>query len=171
MGQVLRHAVGHRPYGGEHRALGGVPHGVVRGVGGSRQRRAHEDRIDQLTGSRRQLLGCAAHDLREDHAAVPARAEKGGAGDGLDQVVAPQVVDRLPVDPVELREHGAEGHRHVVARVAVGDREDVQVVDLLPPALELGASLGDRPPEADDAGVRHADVLHPLAEAVAPPGK
>jgi len=40
-------------------------------------------------------------------------------------------VDRLAVHAVELVEHGAHGHRHVVAGVAVRDREDVEVVDLL----------------------------------------
>ena len=58
-------------------------------------------------------------------------------------------------EPVELLEHGAQREHHVVAGVAVGDREHVEVVDLLAPRLERGeAGLDDRA-EADDAGVGH----------------
>ena len=38
----------------------------------------------------------------------------------------------------ELVDDGTQGEGHVVAGVAVGDREDVEVVDLLPPGLEGG---------------------------------
>jgi hypothetical protein len=45
-------------------------------------------------------------------------------------------------------EHGAQGQRHVVARVAVGHREDVEVVDLLAPVLEVRESDRHHAPEA-----------------------
>ena len=57
--------------------------------------------------------------------------------------------------PVELVEHGAQGERHVVARVAVGDREDVEVVDLLAPGLEGRERSLDDGAEADEAGIGH----------------
>ena len=72
----------------------------------------------------------------EDDAAVAARAEQRRAGDGVDDLVATDLVDlALGGEIVELGEHGAQGQRHVVPRVAVGDREDVQVVDLLAAAI------------------------------------
>src|SRR5207244_3674421 len=43
---------------------------------------------------------------------------------------------------------------------AVGDREDIGVVDLLTAPLELGVGTCHRPPEAGDAGIRHGHVLH-----------
>ena len=57
---------------------------------------------------------------------------------------------------VELVEHGAQRERHVVARVAVGDREHVEVVDLPPARLELGERALDDGAEADETGIGHA---------------
>ena len=139
--QLLSHAVGHRADRREHGALRGVADRVVGGVGRAGQGGRHEDRVDQLAGARGQLLGGAAHDLGQDHAAVAARAEQRGTGHGGHHLVAADLVDVLPVDAIELVDHRAQGHRHVVARVAVGDREDVQVVDLLATALELRVAL------------------------------
>ena len=59
-------------------------------------------------------------------------------------------------EPVELVEHRAQRERHVVPRVAVGDREDVEVVDLLAAGLELGQRAPDDGPEAEETGVGHA---------------
>ena len=58
-------------------------------------------------------------------------------------------------EPVELVEHGAQRERHVVAGVAVGDREDVEVVDLLTACLELAEGALDDGAEAEKAGIGH----------------
>ena len=129
--EVVRHAPRHRPHRREHRALGRVAHGRVGGVRGARQRGRHEHRVDELAVAARELLGGAAHDLGEDHAAVPARAQQRGPGDRGHDLVAALHVERPAVHAVQLVEHGAHGERHVVPRVAVGDGEDVEVVDLL----------------------------------------
>ncbi len=163
VGEVVRHAARHRPDGREHRALGGVADGRVGGVGGPRERGRDEDRIDELAGPRCELLGRPAHDLGEDHAGVAARPEQRRARHGADDLVAAAHVDRLAVHAVELLEHRLERERHVVARVAVGDREDVQVVDLLAAALELREGGGDDPSEAEQALVGHRRVLHQRA--------
>ena len=42
--------------------------------------------------------------------------------------------------PVELLADGVERQRHVVARVAVGDREDIEVVDFLASRFEVEAA-------------------------------
>ena len=76
------------------------------------------------------------------------------------------LVDRLAVERVELVEHRAQRHRHVVARVAVGDREDVQVVDLLAAVLELRERGGHDPAEADQALVGHGRVVHRQAAVI-----
>ena len=81
--QLGRDAVRHLAHDRDHRALGRVAHRRVGGVGGARERGRDEHRVDELAGPARQLLGGAAHDLREDHAAVAARAEQRGARDGL----------------------------------------------------------------------------------------
>ena len=57
--------------------------------------------------------------------------------------------------PVELVEHGAQRQRHVVARVTVGDREDVEVVDLLAPRLEMRQRALDDGAEPDQARIGH----------------
>ena len=48
---------------------------------------------------------------------------------------------------------GAQRQRHVVARVAVGDREDVEVVDLLAPRFKLRESRLDDEAETEEARV------------------
>jgi hypothetical protein len=83
------------------------------------------------------------------------RAEQRRAGDGVDDLVAADHVDLARRgQAVELVEHGTQRERHVVARVAVGDREDVEVVDLLPPALQLDERALDDRAEADEARIR-----------------
>ncbi len=165
--QVASDAVRHRSDRGEHRALGGVAHGVVRGVRGACQSRRHQNGIDQLAGSRHELLRRAAHDLRQDHPAVAPRSEQRSAGDRVHELVSAEVVQGLAVDPLELVEHGAHRHSHVVAGVAVGDGKDVEVVHLLTPALELGVRARDRALEPGDALVWHGRVLHRSANGVA----
>ena len=93
--------VGHLPDHGEHRPLGGVAHGLIGGVGGARERRGDQHRVDQLPRAAGELLGRPADDLAEDHAGVAARAHQRGAGDRVDDLVAVGR-DRLAVEPVEL---------------------------------------------------------------------
>ncbi len=80
-----------------------------------------------------------------------------------DDLVAADVVDRALLggagEPVELLQHGAQREHHVVAGVAVGDREHVQVVDLLAARLERReAGLDDRA-EANDARIGHRSPI------------
>ena len=135
----------------------GVAHRAVGAIGGARHRRADQHGVDELAGARDQLLGGAADELGEDHAGVAAGAQQRGAGDRVDDLVAADLVERPLVlgQPVELVEHGAQRQHHVVAGVAVGDREDVEVVDLLAACLELAESALDDGAEPEEAGIGH----------------
>ncbi len=141
----------------EHRPLGRRADRGVRALGRPGHGGADQDRVDELARPRDELLGGAADELREDHAAVAARAEQRRAGDRVDDLVAPDLVDRVLVlglgEAVDLVEAGAQRQRHVVARVAVGDGEDVEVVDLGAPRLEVREGALDRGAEADEAGL------------------
>jgi hypothetical protein len=148
--QLRRDAVRHLAHHGEDRALGRLAHGVVRAVGRACHRGADQHGVDELARPRRQLLGGAADQLREDHAGVPARAEQRRARDGVDDLVAPDVVQRTAVlEAVELVQHSAQREQHVVPGVAVRDGEHVEVVDLLAAYLELGQRALDDRAEAD----------------------
>ena len=160
MREVLRNPVRHRPDGGEHRALGGVADRLVRGIGRAGKRGRHEHGIDQLARPRDQLRRRAAHDLRQDHAAVSARSEQSRSRHRVDDRLAPDHIDRLAVHAVELVEYRAHGHGHVVAGVAIGDREHVEVVDLLTARLELRVRGRYCAAESNEARVRHGQVLH-----------
>jgi hypothetical protein len=154
MGDRGRHVAHHR----EHRALGRVAHGRVGPLGGSRERRTEQDGIDQLAGARDQLLGGAADQLGEDDAAIAARTEQGGASDRLDDLIAADLIDRAVMEQreaIELGEHRLERERHVVARVAVSDREDVEIVDLLTAGLEVRERALDRHAKADETRIGH----------------
>ena len=153
--EVLRGRVRHLADHGQHRSLSGVTHRFVSGVGGARERRRDQHRVDQLTRAAGQLLGGAADDLAQDHARVAPRAHQGRPGDGVDDLLASAPVDRLPVEAVQLAHHGAHGQRHVVPGVAVGDREHVQVIDLLAALLEVRVGGFDDPAEPLDRGVDH----------------
>ena len=148
--------MGHLADDGEDRALGGLAHGAVGAVGRAGHGGADQHGVDEVAGPGDQLLGGAADQLGEDHAGVAAGAEQRGAGHGVDDLVAADLVDvALRGQPVELVEHRAQRQGHVVARVAVGDREDVEVVDLLAPCLELRERAFDDGAEADQARVGH----------------
>ena len=72
--QVLGRRMGHRPDDRQHRPLRRVADRLVGGVGRPGEGGADEDRVDQLAGPRRELLGGPADDLAEDHArSCPAR--------------------------------------------------------------------------------------------------
>ena len=139
VGQARRDVRRHVAHDGQHRALGRRADRGVGALGRARHGGAQEHRVDELARARDELLGRAADELGEDDAAVAARAEQRGAGHRLDDLLAADLVER-PVDggePVDLLQARVQGQRHVVARVAVGDREDVEVVDLLPARLEV----------------------------------
>ena len=152
--ELGRDAVRHLAHHGEDRALGRLAHRVVRAVGGARHRRADQHRVDQLAGTRGQLLGGAADQLGEDHAGVAARARAAPRGrrSRRSRRGRPRR-GAVAREPVELVEHGAQRERHVVARVAVGDREHVEVVDLLAACLQLRQRALDDGAEADEARI------------------
>ena len=81
-------------------------------------------------------------------------AQQRRASHRADDLLATDLVERALVlrEAVELVEHGAQRQRHVVAGVAVGDREDVEVVDLLAARLELAEGPLDDGAEAEKAG-------------------
>ena len=152
--QVARDPVRHLAHHGQDRALRGIAHRVIGAIGRARHRRADQHRIDQLAGPRGELLGGTADQLREDHARIATRPEQRGARDGVDDLVAPDLVERaLALEPVELGEHRVQRQHHVVAGVAVGDREHVEVVDLLAACLQLRQRALDDGTEADEARI------------------
>ena len=158
VGELAGERVGHLAEDGQHRPLGGLADRVVGGVGGGGEGGGDQQRVDQLARARGQLLGGAADDLGEDHAGVAARAHQRRPRQRLHQRRAADLVEPLAVDPVELVQHRAHGHRHVVAGVAVGDREHVEVVHLLAPGLQGGQRGADDPPEAGDRWIGHSAV-------------
>jgi hypothetical protein len=85
----------------------------------------------------------------------------------VNDLVATDLVDRpaVGVQAIELLEHRAQRERHVVAGVAVGDREDVEVVHLLAARLEGDERSLDDGAEADQAGIRAHGAM--LAAAMA----
>ena len=85
--------VGHLAHDGEDRALGRLAHGAVGAVGRARHGGADQHGVDELAGARGELLGRTADELGEDHARVAARAEQRRAGDGVDDLVAADLVD------------------------------------------------------------------------------
>jgi hypothetical protein len=152
--QLGRDAMRHLAHDREDRALGRLAHGVVGAVGGARHRRADQHRVDELAGARRELLRRPADQLGEDDAGVAAGAEQRRAGDRVDDLVAPDLVHlALAGQAVELLEHGAQRERHVVARVAVGDREHVEVVDLFTACFQLCQRTLDDAAEANEARI------------------
>ncbi len=153
-GEMGRGRVSHRPDHGQHRPLGRIADRLVGSVGGAREGGRDQGRVDQLAGTGRELLRGPPHDLTENHAGVAAGAHQRRPGDRVDDVVAVRRLAALGLDPVELGKDRPHRQRHVVARVAVGNREDVQVIDFLAPGLELAVGSFDDAPEALDRGIR-----------------
>jgi hypothetical protein len=149
--------VRHLPEDGQHRPLGGLPDRVVRGVGGARKCGRHQRRVDQLAGPAGELLGGPADDLAEDHPGVASGSHQRRPGEGVDELRAADLVNQLAVEAVELVADRPQGERHVVAGVAVGDREDIEVVDLLAPLLEVGGGRVDDATESLYGGIGHAE--------------
>ena len=153
---LTRRAGGHLSDDGEDRALGGVSHGAVGAVGRAGHGGGDQHWVHELAGPADELLGGAADELGEDHAGVATGAQQRRAGHGVDDLVAPDHVDvALRGEIVELGQDRAQGQRHVVARVTVGDREDVEVVDFLAARLELRECGLDDQPEAEKARIGH----------------
>ena len=119
------------------------------------ERRRDQPRVDQPARRARELLGGAADDLAQDHAGIAACAHHRGAGDRLDDLGPLRIPLGLLLEPLELGEDRAHRQRHVVAGVSVGDREHVQVVDLLAPLLQMRERDGDDAAEALDGRVGH----------------
>jgi hypothetical protein len=123
---------------------------------GARHRRGDQHRVDQLAGPRDQLLCSAADQLAEDDAAVAARTQQRRARDALHDLLTPDLIQLARVlgrQALQLVEHRSHRERHVVARVAIGDREDIEVVDLLAPGLEVRERALDDGTEADETGI------------------
>ncbi len=124
---------------GEHGALDRLLDGAI-GAAGALGERLLEVRRGEVLGAAPHIAE-AAHDLREDHAGVAARAHERTLGDrGGDRR------DALDVALLELFENRAHGEREVGARVAVRDRVHVEVVDdaaLSLDGCERGIDNGD----------------------------
>ena len=148
VGDLGGDAVRHLAHDGEDRALGRVAHRSVGLIGGAGQRRPDEHRVHQLARPADQLLGGAADQLREDDPAVAAGAQQRRAGHRGHDLVTADVVDGAALggagEAVQFGEDRAQGQDHVVAGVAVGDGENVEVVDLLAARLQRRQS-GPRP--------------------------
>ena len=87
-----------------------------------------------------QPLGQASEEQGENDAGVsPGPPKKGGGGDGHG------LIQGGGLGFAELRHGGADGHGHIGARVAVGDRENVQVVDGLLLGRDGGGSMENHP--------------------------
>ena len=108
-----------------------------------------------------EALGHAAQDLAGDDAGVAAgaheRAVRDGLGDGLHGGVGRKGLDLL--------HHGLEREAHVGSGVAVGDGEDVELVDLVRP---VGDRLGGDG-EAVAYDVRNHSVVTPVCLSGAVP--
>jgi hypothetical protein len=113
----------------EHRPFDRLCHSAVRGVAGPTERPRQRRRVKPLGLG--DDLGEAAQDLREDDAGVPA---------GAHQRCARQFVrERREIvrgRRVELFDRRSDGQGEIRARVAVGDRVDVEVVDAPAVAFE-----------------------------------
>ena len=70
---------------------------------------------------------------------------------------------------VQLREHRAQRQRHVVARVAVGDGEHVEVVDLLTTRFQMCQRARHGNAKTEQIGIRHADSPITFARTYAGP--
>ncbi len=152
--------VGHLAGDREDRALGRFAHGGVGAVGGVRERCADQRRVDQLAGplirAPRPRRGSAARGSRRSsrarRAAPRARPSSTISSRPISSIVR---FSSAALQPVELVEHGPQRQRHVVAGVAVGDREHVEVVDLLAPGFQVRQGSCDGGPEADQVRVGH----------------
>ena len=131
-GVGLRRDGGGLAHDRQHRALDGLGHRVVGRLRGAAERGAElrgTERIDALEG-----VGDAAQHLREDDAAVAARAEQRRVGERL--------ADRArPAGLGQGRVRGAQREQHVGPGIAVRHGVDVDRVERL--AVGLEPEFGD----------------------------
>ena len=132
----------------EHRAFDRLAEGLVGRVRGAAEGSGDRGGVD-LTG-RGELIRSAADDLRQDHAGVPAGAQKRSPAR-----LACEIVPVVRVRPGERLLNAAHCQQQVRAGVAVGHRVDVEVVDPLPAPLE-------RPDGATDEQAQRFEVAHGL---------
>ena len=162
VGDVRDDLVRHLARDREDRALGGLAYRGIGAVGCLGERRADQRGVDQLPGAAHELLSGAADQLREDHPGVAARAEQRRAGDRLNDLLTPNLIDRAllvaALQAIELIEHRTQGQRHIVARVSVGYREDVEVVDLLAARFEMRERSSYCGTKTDQIGIGHGNT-------------
>jgi hypothetical protein len=151
---VILDRVGHLLEHGEHRPGSGVGDGLPRGRGRLEQRHPHQLRVDELALSLGEDLGRPADDLAEDHSRIATRSHQRGMRHRVHDRLATHLVHLAPIHALECLYHRLERERHVVPRVAVGDREHVQVVHLAAPLVEVAIGGRDDPAESLDGGVR-----------------
>ena len=95
-------------------------------------------------------VGQAAQDLGQDHPGVAAGAAQRAVGQAAghrDQVEA--------VAPLQRRDRRAHGEQHVGAGVGVGDREDIETVDLV--------GVGDEVPDGGMGPTSHRGCVEPCS--------
>ena len=166
--QVGGDAMCHLADDGQDRALGRLADRAVGLVGGPRQRGSDQHRVDELAGRLASSSAAPRISWERITPELPRAPKQRRAGDRAHDLVPADVVDRALLggvrEAVELLHHRPQRQHHVVAGVAVGDREHVEVVDLLAARLERRqAGLYDRA-EAKDARVGHDSL--PLGGAV-----
>ncbi len=117
------------PADAEHRALDRRAHGGVARLGRPAQRVDHDDGVPLLRGRCHDPADDGTQHLAEDHAGVAARAQQRPPGERLERRAA------VGIGPGGLLAHGVAGRSHgqveVGPGVTVGDRIDVEGVDLL----------------------------------------
>jgi hypothetical protein len=159
VGELGGHAGGHLAHDCEHRPLRRAPHRAIRLVGRPGHGRADEHGVDKLPWAARELLRRSSHELRDDHTRASARPEQRSPCNRRDDVLAVDLVGLAAPwstrEPIQLLNHGAQCEHHVVARVGIGDGEDVERVHLLTTGLQRRQSRLDHRAEANDARVGH----------------
>ena len=121
---------------GQDRALDRLGDRAVRGPAPSRERMGEVEAVEPPLPA--EAVGHPAEDLARDDARVaPGAHQRAEADRGGD------AVGRLAGHALGLVERRTDRRQHVRARVAVGDREDVEGVDL----VDVGLEVGDGGPE------------------------
>jgi hypothetical protein len=151
----------HRSHHRQHRSLGRIANRAVGVLGRASHRGLDQLRVDEPPRRGRQDLGCAAHDLAQDDAGVSPRPHQRRPRHRVHDLGPCGVGVAVLLQPLELLEDVAHRQHHVVAGVAVGDRKDVEVVDLLLARLEVTQRDGNHPAEAMEGWISHPGGLSP----------
>ena len=133
--------LGRRPHDREDRPLDRAHDGLVGRVGRPGAARRDVGRAGGLEVAER--VGEAPQDLGEDHAGVAPGAHQRAVGDGLADL------GHVLGGPPSSWHHRLEGQRHVRAGVAVGDRVDVQPVQLVLVGAQRVPEPGDGLPQIE----------------------